>query len=132
MKSRNPNATDFLFHSFYQLKDFKARIIYLHEMDAILRGVADCVKEDIRAGVDIAARMRPGFSYCDAGFPLKAEQIAAQIKNEISERVKRPAWLFEALLGLPSTRAPEEFSATTSEVDELIRVATARAAYNPK
>ena len=43
---------------FISLKDFKARNnLPSFEMDAILRSVADCFKEDIRAGVDIAARM---------------------------------------------------------------------------
>ncbi|MGR9014664.1 MAG: GGDEF domain-containing protein, partial [Gammaproteobacteria bacterium] len=44
---------------FISLKGFKTRNTNLpeHEMDAILRGVADCFKEDIRLGVDIAARM---------------------------------------------------------------------------
>ena len=43
---------------FISLKEFKAKNdLPAFEMDAILRSVAECFKEDIRAGVDIAARM---------------------------------------------------------------------------
>ena len=72
----------------------------------ILRSVADCFKEDIRAGVDIAARMDDqDFLIAMPGSPLKkAEEIAAQVKNEISERVKAPeAWLLKSLQGLLNT-----------------------------
>ena len=55
---------------FISLKDFKAKNnLPEFEMDAILHSVADCFKEDIRAGVDIAARMgEQDFLDCDAGF----------------------------------------------------------------
>lgn len=116
---------------FISLKGFKARNTNLpeHEMDAILRGVADCFKEDIRAGVDIAARMdEQDFLIAMPGSPLKkAEQIAAQIKNEITERVKAPGLVVEAAVGVAEYSAPTEiFAATSNEVDELIRVATAK------
>ncbi|HEY8097575.1 MAG TPA: GGDEF domain-containing protein [Methylobacter sp.] len=116
---------------FISLKSFKARNNNLpdHEMDAILRGVADCVKEDIRPGVDIAARMDDqDFLIAMPGSPLKkAEQIAAQIKNEISERVKAPGLVVEAAVGVAEYSAPSgDFAATTNEVNELIRVATAK------
>src|SRR5512137_1298722 len=81
---------------FISLKDFKARNnLPAYEMDAILRGVADCFKEDIRAGVDIAARMdEQDFLIAMPGSPLKkAERLAVQIKNGISERVKAPGVL---------------------------------------
>ncbi len=112
------------------LKGFKTRNnLPDHEMDAILRGVADCVKEDIRVGVDIAARMdEQDFLIAMPGSPLKkAEQIAAQIKNEISERIKAPGLVVEAAVGVAEYSATsEESAATTNEVDELIRVATAK------
>ncbi|PPK74914.1 cyd operon protein YbgT [Methylobacter tundripaludum] len=112
------------------LKGFKTRNnLPDHEMDAILRGVADCVKEDIRVGVDIAARMdEQDFLIAMPGSPLKkAEQIAVQIKNEISERVKAPGLVVEAAVGVAEYSAPvEEFAVTTNEVDELIRIATAK------
>lgn len=116
---------------FISLKGFKTRNNNLpeHEMDAILRSVADCFKEDIRAGVDIAARMdEQDFLIAMPGSPLKkAEQIAAQIKNEISERVKAPGLVVDASVGVAEYSAPlEDFAATTNEVDELIRVATAK------
>jgi diguanylate cyclase (GGDEF)-like protein len=96
-------------------------------MDAVLRSVADCFQEDIRAGVDIAARMgEQDFLIAMPGSPLKkAEQIAAQIKNEISEHVKAPGLVVEAAVGVAEYSAStENFAATTNEVDELIRVAT--------
>ncbi len=113
------------------LKDFKTRNNNLpeHEMDAILRGVADCVKEDIRAGVDIAARIgEQDFLIAMPGSPLKkAEQIAAQIKNEISERVKAPGLVVEAAVGVAEySVSTEKLSAATNEVDELIQIATAK------
>jgi len=112
------------------LKGFKTRNnLPDHEMDAILRGVADCVKEDIRAGVDIAARMdEQDFLIAMPGSPLKkAEQIAVQIKNEISDRVKAPGLVVEATVGVAEYSAPSgDFAVTTGEVDELIRVATAK------
>ncbi|MGZ8947424.1 MAG: diguanylate cyclase domain-containing protein, partial [Methylococcaceae bacterium] len=97
------------------------------EMDAILRRVVDCFKQDIRAGVDIAARMdEQDFLIAMPGSPLKkAEEIAARVKIEISDRVKAPGLVVEASVGVAEYSArPEEFSATTSEVDELIRIAT--------
>ncbi|MDO9268489.1 MAG: GGDEF domain-containing protein [Methylobacter sp.] len=117
---------------FISLKDFKAKNnLPAFEMDAVLRSVADCFQDDIRAGVDIAARMgEQDFLIAMPGSPLKkAEQIAAQIKQEILERVKVPDLIIEVATGVAeysTPTVPEEFSATTNEVDELIRVATAK------
>jgi cyd operon protein YbgT len=117
---------------FISLKDFKAKNnLPDFEMDAILRGVAECFKEDIRAGVDIAARMgEQDFLIAMPGSPLKiAEQVAAQIKNEIMERVKAPDLIVDVVTGVAEysmPTAPEEFSATANEVDELIRDATVK------
>ena len=91
---------------FISLKEFKAKNdLPAFEMDAILRSVADCFKEDIRAGVDIAARMdEQDFLIAMPGSPLKkAEEIAAQVKNEIWNVLKRPAWLLKSLQGLLNT-----------------------------
>jgi cyd operon protein YbgT len=116
---------------FISLKDFNAKNnLPAFEMDAILRSVANCFKEDIRAGVDIAARMdEQDFLIAMPGSPLKkAEQIAAQVKNEIAERVKAPGDLIvEAVTGtVEYTPHPEKFITTVHEVDELIRIATER------
>lgn len=116
---------------FISLKSFTARNNNLpeHEMDAILRGVADCFKTDIRAGVDIAARMgEQDFLIALPGSPLrKAERLAEQIKNGISQQVKAPGLVVEAAVGVAEYSAPnEELAAVTNEVDELIRVATAK------
>ncbi|MDO9424594.1 MAG: diguanylate cyclase [Methylobacter sp.] len=115
---------------FISLKDFKTRNnLPASEMDAILRNVVDCFKQDIRAGVDIAARMdEQDFLIAMPGSPLKkAEEIAAQIKNEISERVKAPGLVVKIATGVAEYSAPpEESAAATNEVDELIRVATVK------
>jgi len=113
---------------FISLKDFKARNnLPAFEMDAILRSVADCFKEDIRAGVDIAARMdEQDFLVAMPGSPLKkVEEIATRIKNEISNRVKAPDNLVvEVSTGVAEYSAYSANMATTvHEVDELIRVA---------
>jgi len=116
---------------FISLKDFKAKNdLPAFEMDAILRGVADCFKEDIRAGVDIAARMdEQEFLIAMPGSPLKkAEEIAMQVKNEILERVKAPRDLIvDVATGVAEYSAyPGKFATTAHEVDELIRIATAK------
>ena len=113
---------------FISLRDFKAKNnLPAFEMDAILHSVADCFKEDIRAGVDIAARMgEQDFLIAMPGSPLKkAERLAAQIKNGISERVKAPGLVVEAVVGVAEySAATEDFATTPNEVDELIRIAT--------
>ncbi|HEY8159762.1 MAG TPA: GGDEF domain-containing protein [Methylobacter sp.] len=117
---------------FISLKNFKAKNnLSDFEMDAVLRNVADCFQEDIRAGVDIAARMGDqDFLIALPGSPLKkAEQVASQIKQEITACVKAPHLVVDVATGVAeysSPAAPEEFSATTNEVDELIRAATAK------
>ncbi len=110
------------------LKDFKAKNnLPAFEMDAILRSVANCFKEDIRAGVDIAARMdEQGFLIAMPGSPLKkAQEIAAQVKNEVSERVKAPRDLIvEVTTGVAEYSGySADFNTTAQEVDELIRIA---------
>ncbi len=132
-KVENSKRNGFPFSILYiSLKDFKIRNkLPAYEMDAILRSVVDCFKEDIRAGVDIAARMgEQDFLIAMPGSPLKkAEQIAAQVKNEILERVKFPGLVVEVTTGVAEYFPPtEDFAATTNEVDELIRVATAKSA----
>jgi len=66
------------------LNDFKTRNnIANYEMDSILRGVTNCFKDEIRAGVDIAARLHEDeFLIAMPGSPQnKAEEIALQIKK---------------------------------------------------
>ncbi|MCX7093160.1 MAG: diguanylate cyclase [Methylobacter sp.] len=115
---------------FISLKDFKAKNnLPEFEMDAVLRSVADCFQDDIRSGVDIAARMgEQDFLIALPGSPLKkAEQVAVQIKNEISERVKAPDLVVDVATGVAEYSALSgKFANTALEVDELIRVATAK------
>jgi hypothetical protein len=61
------------------------------------------------------------------GSPLKkAERLAVQIKNGISERVKAPGVLVvEVTAGVAEySNYTENFANSTHEVDELIRIAT--------
>jgi cyd operon protein YbgT len=131
-KVENSKLNGFPFSILYiSLKDFKIRNnLPAFEMDAILRSVADCFKEEIRTGVDIAARMdEQGFLIAMPGSPLKkAEEIAAQVKNEILEHVKAPRDLVvEVATGVAEYSGyPAKFATTAQEVDELIKVATAK------
>ena len=98
-----------------------------YEMDTLLRSVVDCLKEDIRTGVDIAARMDEyGFIIAMPGSPLKkAEEIAVRFKNTISERVKAPnGLLVEVTTGVAEYSINAEKLSTTLEVDKLISIAT--------
>ena len=111
------------------LKDFKSQHnLPAYEMDAILHSVVDCFKEDIRAGVDIAARMNEqDFLIAMPGSPLKkAEEIAAHIKNKILDRVKTSGGLVvEVAAGVAEYSVyTKKLATTVDEVDELIRVAT--------
>jgi cyd operon protein YbgT len=121
---------------FISLKNFKAKNnLSEFEMNAVLRSVADCFQEDIRPGVDIAAKLsEQDFLIAMPGAPLKkAERVAAQIKNEITAFIKAPHLIVDVGTGVaeysPST-ASENFSATESEVDDLIRIAAEKAVYN--
>ena len=116
---------------FISLTGFKARNnLPTYEMDAIIRSVVDCFKEDIRAGVDIAARMdEQDFLIAMPGSPLrKAEEIAARVKNEILERVKAPRGLaVEVATGVAEYSDYTEKSASTAhEVDKLINIASGK------
>ena len=111
------------------LKDFKAQNnLPAYEMDAIVHSVVDCFKEDIRAGVDIAARMNEqDFLIAMPGSPLKkAEEIATHIKNKIVDRVKTSEGLVvEVAAGVSEySDYTENFATTADEVDELIRLAS--------
>lgn len=115
---------------FISLKDFKTKNnLPEFEMDAVIRSVADCFQDDIRAGVDIAARMgEQDFLIAMPGSPLKkAEQVAAQIKNEIMERVKAPDLFIDVATGVAEYSALSgKFPTAVHEVNELIRVATTK------
>ncbi|UOA07386.1 cytochrome bd-I oxidase subunit CydX [Methylobacter sp. S3L5C] len=116
---------------FISLKDFKSgNPLPAYEMEALLRSVVDCFKENIRLGVDIAARMdNQDFLIAMPGSPLKkAEEIAAQVKHEILEHIKA-----HKDLAVEVTTGVAEFSAlpnvsdnTAHEVSKLINIATAK------
>ncbi|MGZ5027941.1 MAG: cytochrome bd-I oxidase subunit CydX [Methylobacter sp.] len=117
---------------FISLKDFKTKNnLPEFEMDAVLRSVADCLHDDIRVGVDIAARIgEQDFLIAMPGSPLKkAEQVAEQIKNEIMQRVKAPDLVVEVATGAAEYSAVSGKMVTTAqEVDELVNAATAKSA----
>ena len=117
---------------FISLKSFKTiNDLHEYEIDAILRSVVDCFKEDIRSGVDIAARIDDyDFLIAMPGFTLKrAEEIAALVKVEILTNVKLPRKLvFEVLTGIAEyTDNLEKLSSTALEVDKLINSAKEKA-----
>jgi cyd operon protein YbgT len=112
------------------LSDFKSRHnIDTHEMDSILRGTAQCFKDEIRAGVDIAARMHDDeFLIAMPGSPsYKAEEVGQRIKNIIAERVHAPQGLIvELSTGVAEFSNSTPVLATSAlDVNQLISVATA-------
>ncbi len=116
---------------FISLKDFKLKHdLPAAEMDAILRSVVDCFKEDIRVGVDIAARMgEQDFIIAMPGSPLKkAEEIATHVRNAILARVQAPKGLaVEVATGVAEYSVLSKKLATTAhEVEELINLASAK------
>ncbi len=79
---------------YVSLRDFKVKHALMdHEMDTTLMKVVDAMKQDIRIGVDIAARMDseefllalPGASQ------ERARQLAEKIKSDIYNQVKTPS-----------------------------------------
>ena len=111
------------------LSDFKTRNHIAHyEMDGILRNVAACFKDEIRGGVDIAARTdEDEFLIAMPGSPLHtAEEIALRIKNIIAERLQTPQGVAVEL-----STGVAEFSSqtvllesTALQVEQLINTAT--------
>ena len=98
-------------------------------MDSILRGTAQCFKDEIRAGVDIAARMHDDeFLIAMPGSPsYKAEEVGQRIKNIIAERVHAPQGLIvELSTGVAEFSNSTPVLATSAlDVNQLISVATA-------
>ena len=115
------------------LNDFKSRNdLPDYEMDAILRSVVDCFKEDIRASVDIAARMdEQDFLIAMPGSSLrKAEEVAARIKEVIRERIKAPGVeSVEVTTGVAEYfPIPEKMATTAQELNELMKIAMEKSA----
>ncbi len=78
---------------YLSLTDFKVKHALLgHEMDTTLLRVVDTLKQDIRIGVDIAARVgEEAFLLALPGASLdRAQRIADKLKNDIHARVKTP------------------------------------------
>jgi cyd operon protein YbgT len=97
-----------------------------YEVDATLRKVADYLKEEIRAGVDIIARMdKQTLLIAFPGLPLKnAEETALRFKEEIFARVKAPKNLavevVVSVVQYPVNNAA--FTTLTQEVENLLRL----------
>jgi cyd operon protein YbgT len=62
----------------------------VHELEAVLRGVVDVLKKDIRIGLDLAARFDEAcFLLTLTGAPLaKAEEVARIIRTDILSTIK--------------------------------------------
>jgi len=110
------------------LSDFKTRNnIANYEMDGILREVSNCFKDEIRGGVDIAARTEEDeFLIAMPGSPQnKAEEIAQRIKNIIGEKVPAPQGVtVELSTGVAEFSNKTKLLATSMlDVDNLISVA---------
>jgi len=97
-----------------------------YESDTVLRNVVDYLKEEIREGVDIAARMNqqvllivlPGASL------KRAEATAAQFKNHIMTDIKAPRNLaVDVTVGFVTYSGDNANLPATQAVDDLIKQA---------
>jgi cyd operon protein YbgT len=118
---------------FISLTEFKNKHkLADYEMDATLRSVVDCLKGNIRNGLDIPARMDDqDFVIAMPGAPLhRAEEVALKVKNDIFEKVRAPVDLAVVInIGVAeySVHAAEfgkEAKTIEHEVNELLRIAT--------
>jgi cyd operon protein YbgT len=103
------------FNNQHQLVDY--------ESDTVMRNVVDYLKEEIREGVDIAARMNeqvllivlPGASL------KRAEATAAQFKNYIMTDIKAPRDLsIDVTVGVVTYAGDNADIPATQTVDELV------------
>nr|WP_305910286.1 diguanylate cyclase [Methylomarinum sp. Ch1-1]MDP4522412.1 diguanylate cyclase [Methylomarinum sp. Ch1-1] len=89
---------------YLSLRDFKIKHTLLdHEMDTTLLKVVKTMKQDIRLGVDIAARVGPEeLLLALPGVSQEhAEQIAQKIKSDIFNQVKTPGNIaVEVMIGV--------------------------------
>ena len=118
---------------YISLRDFKLKHALLeYEMDTTLLKVVDVMKQDIRIGVDLAARVGgEDFLLALPGAPQdRAEQIADKIKTDIFNQVKTPSNVpVEANIGVAEySRHADSFRedrlAGIEEVEALLNVAT--------
>jgi cyd operon protein YbgT len=95
-----------------------------YESDAVLRNIVDYLKEEIREGVDIAARMNqqvllivlPGASLS------RAQGIATQFKDYILTQIKAPRELaVDVTVGVVTYAGENANLPATQTVDELIK-----------
>lgn len=131
-KVDNSRRSDLPFSLLYlSLDRFKVKHALLdHEMDTTLLRVADTMKQDIRIGIDIAARVGeeafllalPGASH------ERAERIAHKLKRDIYERVKTPGGIaVEAEVGVVEySNHAEQFRSdgldTMEEAEKLLAI----------
>jgi cyd operon protein YbgT len=106
------------FNNQHQLVDY--------ESDTVMRNVVDYLKEEIREGVDIAARMNeqvllivlPGASL------KRAEATAAQFKNHIMTDIKAPRDLtIDVTVGVVTYSGDNADLPATQTADELVNQA---------
>ena len=109
------------------LTDFSDKNQFLdYEVDTTLRNVANYLKQEIRAGVDIAARMdKQTILIALPGSPLKnAEEMATRFKQEILTEVKAPKNLaVEVAMGIAQYPINDAaFTTATQEVEKLLQL----------
>jgi len=98
-----------------------------YEIDVTLRSVVDYLKEEIRTGVDLAARMdKQTILIALPGSPLqKAEDTAARFKQDILAKVKAPKNLaVDVVVG--AAQYITDYTAVTTveqDVENLLRLA---------
>lgn len=117
---------------YISLTDFKNKYqLAAHEMDTTLLNVSTIIKQDVRIGFDIAARVGDeDFLLAIPGIPLdRAEEIANRIKRNIFVNVKTPTHIaVEAAIGFVEysdhTEAiADEVAIGMSEVEALLNIA---------
>ncbi len=109
------------------LTGFSERNQFLdYEIDATLRNLVDYLKQEIRDGVDIVARMdKQTILIALPGSPLKsAEETASRFKQEILTQVKAPKNLaVEVAVGVAQYPVNDAaFTTVTQEVDNLLQL----------
>jgi len=97
-----------------------------YEVDTTLRNVANYLKEEVRAGVDIVARMdKQTILIAMPGLPVKtAEQTALRFKQDIFEKVKAPKNLAVEVAVLVAQYPVNDsaFTTVSKEVENLLQL----------
>ncbi len=124
---------------YISLRDFRLKHALLeYEMDTTLLKVVEVMRQDIRKGVDLAARVgEEDFLLALPGAPLnRAETIAAQIKEDLFQKVKTPGDVpVDAAIGVAEySKYAEDFNQDRligmEEIEALLNIAIGRSMEN--